>query len=187
VPFESDVVVREVGDDTWELVEPLRYRGNIDHFEVPTGFRTDFASVQRAFQWLLPKYGRYTKAAILHDFLCEQSKAGRFDRDDADGIFRRTMRELGVSFLRRWIMWAAVSLATRWLNLRNGQIDRVFSWRTAQLSLVAIPSVIFFVVPAIVVIIFGALFWLIEAIVFLSLTPFSKKTVNKPHLTWPMG
>jgi hypothetical protein len=187
VPFESDVVVREVGDNTWELVEPLRYQGNTDQFEVPNGFQTDFASVPRAFQWLLPKYGRYTKAAILHDFLCEQSKAGRFDRDDADGIFRRTMRELGVSFIRRWIMWAAVSLATRGLDLRNRRIGRVFSWRSVQLLLVAIPSIIFFLVPAVVVTIFGALFWLIEAIVFLALTPFSRKRVNKPRLVWPMG
>jgi hypothetical protein len=185
VPFESDVIVREVGDDTWELVESLRYKGNTDHFEVPDGFRTDFASVPRAFQWLLPKYGRYTKSAILHDFLCDESKAGRFDRDDADGIFRRTMRELGVSFIRRWIMWAAVSSATRWIDLRNGRIGRIFSRRAGLLLLVAIPSILFFVVPAVVVTIFGAVFWLIEAIVFVALKPFSKKRVNKPRLMLP--
>jgi Protein of unknown function (DUF1353) len=33
--------------------------------------------------------------------------AGRISRIDADGIFRQSMRELGVPFLRRWIMWAA--------------------------------------------------------------------------------
>src|SRR5262245_24845797 len=149
MPFESDVVVREVDDNTWELVEPLRYVGNNDRFLVPDGFRTDFASVPRVFVWLIPKYGRYTKAAILHDFLCEESKAGRFDRDDADGLFRRAMRELGVPFLRRWIMWGAVSLATQWIKLRNRH--RVPARRLAQLLAVALPSFLFFALPAAVV------------------------------------
>src|SRR6478736_2672355 len=162
MPFESDVVVREVGDDTWELVEPLRYQGNTDHFEVPAKFQTDFASVPRAFQWLVPTYGRYTKSAILHDYLCDEARAGRFNRDDADGIFRRTMRELGVSFLRRWIMWGAVALASFWLALKNAVheergfrvvrawLRRVFSARSLLLVAVAVPSIAFFAAPAIV-------------------------------------
>ena len=39
MPFECDVVVREIGDDTWELVEPLVYKGNTDHFVVPASSR----------------------------------------------------------------------------------------------------------------------------------------------------
>lgn len=182
--FESDVVVREVSDNTWELVEPLRYVGNRDRFVVPDGFRTDFASVPRAFVWLIPKYGRYTKAAILHDFLCDESKAGRFDRDDADGLFRRAMRELGVPFLRRWIMWGAVSLATQWIKLRRG---RVPVRRLAQLLVVAVPSVLFFALPAAIVTIWLALFWLVEELVFLALKPFSRKHVNRPRFTWRMS
>ena len=34
-------------------------------FEVPAGFDTDFASVPTPFTWLVPRYGLYTKAAIL--------------------------------------------------------------------------------------------------------------------------
>jgi hypothetical protein len=67
--FESDVSGREVDEDTWELVEPLIYVGNKDTFVVPEDFQSDFASVPRAFVWLLPRYGRYTKASILHDAL----------------------------------------------------------------------------------------------------------------------
>jgi hypothetical protein len=186
MPFESDVVVREIGADTWKLVEPIRYRGNTQHFEVPAGFETDFASVPTAFVWLVPKYGRYTKSAILHDFLCEESKAGRFDRDDADGIFRRTMRELGVSFLRRWIMWAAVSSATRSIDLRHRRFDRFWSWRFLQLVSVAVPATLFFLVPALVVTVWNAVFWLLDAVVFAGLRPFSKKRVNRPQLMWPM-
>ena len=196
MPFESDVVVREVGDSTWELVEALRYVGAKERFVVPVGFRTDFASVPSLFVWLIPRYGRYTKSAILHDYLCTEAHAGRFDRDDADGIFRRTMRELGVSFVRRWIMWGAVALATLWIALKAAVRDqhgfgivrawlaRFWSPRFATLVVIAIPSIAFFLAPALVLSVWGLAFWLVEGLVFLALKPFSKKAVNPPHLTW---
>ena len=183
--FESDVVVREVDDNTWELVDELRYAGNTDRFVVPAGFRTDFASVPRVFVWLIPKYGRYTKAAILHDHLCDEAKADRFDRDDADGLFRRAMRELGVSFLRRWVMWGAVSLATQWIKVRRHR--PVTLGRVGQLLLVGLPATVFFAVPAAVVTVWLALFWLLELLVVLVLKPFSRKAVNKPRFTWRLS
>jgi hypothetical protein len=186
MPFESDVVVREIDDDTWELVEPVVYTGKTDTFVVPAKYQTDFASVPRVFQWLLPKYGRYTKSAVLHDFLCDASKTGKFDRDDADGIFRRTMRELGVSFLRRWIMWAAVSAATRSVDFRQRRFGRFWSWTFAKVVLIAIPAALFFLIPALVITIWNAVFWVFDALVFVGLKPFSKKPVNKPELLFPM-
>jgi hypothetical protein len=61
--------------------------------------------------WFIPRYGRYTKAAIFHDYLCSAAvPAGRISRIEADGMFRQAMREVGVPFLRRWIMWTAVRL-----------------------------------------------------------------------------
>jgi hypothetical protein len=78
-----------------KLLEALNYQGERDLFKVPAGFVTDFASVPGLFTWLVPRYGRFTKAAILHDFLCDEAKEGRFIRSQADGIFRRVMRELG--------------------------------------------------------------------------------------------
>jgi hypothetical protein len=183
--FESDVVVREVDENTWELVEPLRYSGNRDTFVVPAEFRTDFASVPRAFVWLIPSYGRYTKAAILHDFLCNEAAAGRFDRDDADGLFRRAMRELGVSFLRRWLMWAAVALATQWIAVRRRQ--RVSPKRVMQLVVVGAPALVFFVAPAAIVTLWLVLFWLLEAVVYVVWRPFTKRPMNPPRFTWRMS
>ena len=73
------------------------------------GRRRTSRSVPRIFVWFLPRYGRYTKAVILHDYLWRvRAKNGTLDYVDADGIFRRAMRELGVPFMKRWIMWAAV-------------------------------------------------------------------------------
>uniref|UniRef100_UPI002454BD7F DUF1353 domain-containing protein n=1 Tax=Nocardia abscessus TaxID=120957 RepID=UPI002454BD7F len=101
-------VVEELDAKFWRVTEPLVYRGATEEFVVPAGFRTDFASVPRALVWLIPRYGNYTRAAILHDYLLSSNAVSVAD---ADGIFRRSLHELGVSLPRRWMMWAAVRAA----------------------------------------------------------------------------
>lgn len=108
MPFVTPLEVQEEFNNHWVLTSDLKYEGKYDPFIVPAGFRTNFASVPRLFTWLVPTSGTYTKAAVLHDWLCSQSSLSRYD---ADGIFRRTLRELGVSDLRRYVMWGAVRLA----------------------------------------------------------------------------
>ena len=168
--FEGDIVVRQVDAKIWELVEPVRYQGNTDRFEVPVGFRTDFASVPRIFVWLLPRYGVYTKSAILHDSLCRQEG---FSRSDADGIFRRSMRELEVPFVRRWMMWAAVRAGSKLKGAGPGQ---ALVWLLA-----ALPSLVFVVLPALLILVWLGLFWLVELVFFVVLRPFSRKPVTMPE------
>jgi hypothetical protein len=110
VPFESpDLTVRRVDARTWAIVDPLVYRGEQHRFVVPAGFRTDFATVPRLVAWLVPRYGVYTMAAILHDWLCTEGiRSGVVTSREADGLFRRVMRESGVPVLRRWLMWCGV-------------------------------------------------------------------------------
>ena len=110
MPFEpGSLTVRRVGADRWSLVDDLVYQGRWERFVVPAGFRTDFATVPRVVTWLIPRFGAYTLAAILHDWLCSQGiRDGVVTARDADGIFRRVMRESGVPVLRRWMMWAGV-------------------------------------------------------------------------------
>ncbi|MGY1692823.1 DUF1353 domain-containing protein [Geodermatophilus sp. SYSU D01105] len=94
---------------TWAVVDPLVYRGERDRFVVPAGFRTDFATVPRLVVWLVPRFGAYTLAAILHDWLCTEGiRSGVVTSREADGLFRRVMRESGVPVLRRWLMWCGV-------------------------------------------------------------------------------
>jgi hypothetical protein len=103
------------------LAQPLVYEGQTDRFEIPGGFRTDFASVPQAFQWLVPRIGAWTLAAILHDWLCvaleHEWRHGQLmgaavrapaSARDTDGIFRRVLREGQVPWLLRWLIWAAV-------------------------------------------------------------------------------
>ena len=110
MPFEpGSLTVSRVDAYTWSLVDPLVYQGRRQRFVVPAGFRTDFASVPRLVTWLIPRFGADTLAAILHDWLCREGiRSGAVTPRQADGIFRRVMRESGVPVLRRWLMWAGV-------------------------------------------------------------------------------
>lgn len=116
--------------------------------------------------WFLPRYGRYTKAAVLHDYLWSEAvPAGLLTRADADGIFRRAMRELQVPFLRRWIMWAAV----RWGALAKADGRRGWladSWRVLIVSLLALPIV---APAAAVILVTLPLFAFLELLTWLSL------------------
>jgi Protein of unknown function (DUF1353) len=149
VPFEpGSLTVRRVDVDRWVLVDALVYRGGSQRFVVPAGFRTDFATVPRVVSWLVPRFGTYTLAAILHDWLCTEGiRSGAVTSCEADGIFRRVMRESGVPVLRRWLMWAGV----RWGALANAR--RRSGWLFSApgvltISLLAAPLV---VPPAVVI------------------------------------
>jgi hypothetical protein len=110
VPFEpGSLTVRRVDASRWELVAELVYRGRRDRFVVPAGFRTDFATVPLPVTWLVPRFGAYTLAVILHDWLVTEGlRTGVVTSREADGIFRRVLRESGVPVLRRWLMWTGV-------------------------------------------------------------------------------
>ena len=143
MPFEPEsLTVRRVDPDGWSLVDALVYQGRWERFVVPAGFRTDFATVPRVVAWLVPRFGAYTLAAILHDWLCTEGiRVGAVTSRQADGIFRRVMRESGVPVLRRWLMWTGV----RWGALTSEQ--RRSGWLVSgpgvlAISLLAAPLVV---------------------------------------------
>jgi hypothetical protein len=175
----AKVVVEEIDDQNWTVRESFSYTGIRETFSIPVGADTDFASVPRVFVWFLPRYGRYTLAAILHDYLWRQrASTGAMEYIDADGTFRRAMRELDVPFLRRWIMWAAV----RWGALCKPGGRRGWwreAWRVVLVTLVALPIVL---PPAVVVLAALAAFYLLERAlwVILKLTETAKRTFGRP-------
>ena len=192
MPFTGDVVVRELAaaqGSRWRLLEPLSYAGREETFVVPAGFTTDFASVPQALTWLVPRYGRYTKAAILHDYLWARCREGRFDWADADGLLRRSMRELDVPFLRRWLMWGAVRLAGI-LTRRPSSLWTQGLGSLAALLVVTVLGVAYVAVPVVVVAVFTAVFAAAESLVWvvLKLTArrrTARKQVNRPRLLLP--
>jgi hypothetical protein len=160
------ILLAEGGSDKpydWSMRSPLTwtgaYRGRTGRLLVPASperpFETDLASVPRFLTWLFPRYGKYTKAAVLHDYLCqtigretievfptpEDPGAPELlalrDRSDADEVFRLVMAELGVPWLRRWLMWAAVSWATLALSLRTGRASHPLARWIGRLILCA--------------------------------------------------
>lgn len=134
------VLVEPLDATRWRLVEPLRYIGDREDFIVPAGYVTDFATVPRIAVWLVPKFGLYTPAAILHDWLItDRLSTGRIDSADVDGLFRRAMRELGVPPVRRWLMWAGV----RWGALFNRRRRAGWSGTAPAVLVVSIPALIF--------------------------------------------
>jgi Protein of unknown function (DUF1353) len=190
--LEGTVVdVEEINDLKWQLLKGISYRGNVDLFQVPIGQETDFASVPRIFVWFLPRYGRYTKAAILHDYLWNVQVPKGMSRLDADGLFRQAMRELEVPFLRRWIMWAAV----RWAALfkRNGRKG----WWKESLRVLAVTllALIIILPPLIPILVALLTFYVMEWIAWIPLkcgqkarakTRLPVKKVNKPKFTWSL-
>jgi hypothetical protein len=112
--FDTELSIRAKTARTWELISPLIWTGTqLDIFMVPAAFVTDLASVPRCLHWLILPYGAYTRAAVLHDWLITErinhsDPALRVTSRDVDGIFRRVMQDLEVSWAERWTMWAAV-------------------------------------------------------------------------------
>lgn len=161
MPFAENerIVVVQSGDDDFELVEPITYQGRLETFTVPAGSGTDLASVPRPLVWLFPRYGRYTKAAILHDYLW---RSGVVSKADADGVFRRAMRELGVPIVRRWMMWAAVHTVSAWTDPRD--TFRAGIGSVLGLVLIALLSIAFIALPLAVVSVWLGLFAVVEAV-----------------------
>jgi uncharacterized protein DUF1353 len=163
VAFLTELVVKDVGDFDWKVMSPLRYEGSSQCFEIPAGAETDFASVPVLFQWLIPRSGRYTKAAVLHDHLWRTPIDG-VSKGDADGVFRRCMAELDVPFLRRWVMWSGVRLGSLWKSRFRDRLSDV-----PQVLLVALFPGLFVIAGGLLVIVFLIGFTILEAVAALAL------------------
>lgn len=115
---------RRIDHKTYCVTTQFDYVGKKGHsYRVPGDVgenSTDLASIPGFLTWLVPKDGRHTPAAVLHDALIGGRNGKDYvvthvdDVDDgqADLLFREAMAGLGVAWLRRWMMWAAVALRT---------------------------------------------------------------------------
>lgn len=79
----------------------------VTEIDVPAGYRTDFASIPRFFHRLLPPAGRYGKAAVIHDWLCDIDPK-ICDHITAANVFDEAMAVLGVGRIKRALMVHAV-------------------------------------------------------------------------------
>jgi len=72
---------------------------------IKKGFPSDFASVPRIFWRVFPPWGKYSPAAIVHDWLYRK---GLLTRKESDLCFLHGMKKLAVPAFTRWAMYRAV-------------------------------------------------------------------------------
>jgi uncharacterized protein DUF1353 len=89
------------------LIADLKYQIRTTSFTivVPAGFVTDFASTPRAIWAVLPPFGTYQLAAVVHDFLYWDQGC---TREQADALLRTAMDESNVVPAKRDVIWEAV-------------------------------------------------------------------------------
>ena len=118
--YDSDAS-RALGDDHWRVLRDFRFWGELPRLgriwvTVPAGYLTDGASVPRLVWGLVPPWGAYGQAAVVHDLLCEylvvMTDTGdqvRITRAEADLLFLEAMTVLQVPDTNRELMYAGVS------------------------------------------------------------------------------
>ena len=116
----NPLVIKQLQSNNWrdfQLVEPLTWHSSGGDIYVPVGFITDFASVPRAVWSWLPPYGRWSTAAVVHDYLTrlhanDMAHPLAPTRADCDRIFYEALKELRVNRFDRGVMWLAVRTAS---------------------------------------------------------------------------
>lgn len=78
--------------------------------KVPRGFHTDGFSNFGA-DFMLPRFGKGLKCAVLHDYLCVEFHAGRVSRAFADKVFLEAMIETrAFSRVKAYMIYASVRI-----------------------------------------------------------------------------
>lgn len=117
-PIPAPVLKPFADNREWVLMENLRYQiGETSTvIVVPKGFVTDFASIPQAFwSFGLSAHGRYSKAAIVHDYLYWTQGCSR---EQADNLLMIAMKESRVDAGQRIAIYEGVRLGggQPWVN-----------------------------------------------------------------------
>lgn len=115
-----------LGADYWMVMESfVFYIGRKEDgrsVTIPKGFLTDGASVPRPLWSIIPPWGPWGQAAIVHDYLVEYMSISvnglpmAIQREYADILFLEMLIALGVPELKRKMMYAAVAAYTATLR-----------------------------------------------------------------------
>ncbi|WP_238418905.1 DUF1353 domain-containing protein [Gordonia sp. 'Campus'] len=116
-PAIEEYLVEQLVDRGTTKAEALRAVDTARTFLPREDNPTDLASIPRFLRWFENPYGLHSLAALIHDELITgTANSGALGSDTlSDRFFREMMRASGVPWLKRWIMWSAVALRTRWV------------------------------------------------------------------------
>lgn len=103
---------------SWVMLRPFKVTWTDDaylsggkvlaEFTVPIGFEHDGPSIPRRLQGIVSKFGNQFQPAIAHDWTYENKTD--LTRKQADQLFLEGMKELGVPWYRRRVIYWAVRL-----------------------------------------------------------------------------
>lgn len=115
--FLDPLRLEDIDGQHMRLLSDFRYRiskrdGTV---HASAGFVTDFASVPRIFWTMLPACGAHNRAAVTHDWLYARRAIEMPDgsirtptRAECDWIFLVALKDCGVGWPLRNLMWLAV-------------------------------------------------------------------------------
>lgn len=125
--FTDDVILKvERESGRYEVYQEFEYYQETNKeskIVVPKGFKTDLASIPRIFWAILPKNGKYQKAAILHDYLCV---VHRLSQELKEGIHKGDKVEEGISLPdgKEYMVWGKNE--NKFIPLTRYITDRIF-------------------------------------------------------------
>ena len=133
---KTKLILNPISNGKAILMQDYIYSINGYDIKVFKGFVTDGASVPHSLQWLYNPFGRYIKAAIVHDFLYSSYNNTGINRTLADKIFRHIMEETGIDkrTIRRFYIavrcFGEISWKPKLLN--EGYKDRAIVDKTKE-------------------------------------------------------
>ena len=148
--FTDALLVTPLSDgNTWIIESDFGYDVGIEGsgitVNVPIGFMTDFASVPRIFWVIIPKWGKYGNAAVIHDWLywSKNIMGKTITRKQADDIFREAMGILEVPKWEIFCMYWGVRVGgwKAWSDNIKKQQNGVIKVTTPGVQLKATTSV----------------------------------------------
>ena len=105
------LILRPGKINNWEVWWTYNILWNGIEITIPTGTTTDFASCPWWIRWLLPKVGRNTRGAIVHDGLYRNPKIRKgIDRKLADQIFYDINKYYGMNIVKNFLSWLGVRI-----------------------------------------------------------------------------
>lgn len=133
---KTKLILDQISNGKAILLEEYVYDINGYLIRVPKSFITDGASVPKSLQWLYNPFGKYIKAAVIHDYLYSTYNNTGINRTLADKIFRHIMQETGVDnrTVRRFYTAVRCFGETSWKKkiLNEGYKDRAIVDRTKE-------------------------------------------------------
>ena len=133
---KTKLLLEPISNGKAVLLEDYVYSINGYDITIFKGFVTDGASVPHSLQWLYNPFGRYIKAAVVHDYLYSAYNNTGINRTLADKIFNFIMKETGVDNRTRRKFYTAVRCfgETSWQSKieNEGYKDRAIIDRTDE-------------------------------------------------------